>query len=319
MPNPAVSRTFPAMPLHPECRPLPGGFQLDAYRIDRMLSKGGFSLVYLATDGEGTPVVIKEYLPANLAGRQGDDPAPTVAPENQAKFRKGMRSFLEEARLLARISHPNVVAVLNFFMTNNTAYIVMRHESGQSLHDYVSRLKGRGEAIAEAFVRGVFVRLLAGLREVHRQKLLHLDLKPANIYLRSDGNPVLLDFGAARWGLGEGDPSLGQVFTPGFAAPEQQGSGEALGPWTDIYAIGATLYSCLDGGQTPMPARLRQEQDGLERAEDRWASRYSPQLLEVIDWCLRLPATTRPQSVYALQKVLNGELLDIVDPSWFDT
>jgi len=301
----------------PACQPLPEGFLLDGYRIDHMLSKGGFSMVYLAHDAAGTPVVIKEYLPANLAQRAGDNPAPAVAAENLGRFNKGMRSFLEEARLLAQLRHPNVVSVLTFTKANNTAYIVMRFEHGRSLHDFLLKLAARGETIREDFVRKVFVRLLAGLREVHKQKLLHLDLKPANIYLRDDGNPVLLDFGAARWGLGEDDGSLGNIFTPGFAAPEQQGSGEDLGPWTDIYAIGATLYACLAAGQTPQAADLRLRQDEVEPAQQRWAKRYSPQLLELIDWCMRLPIMTRPQSVYALQKVLNGELLDLVDPSWF--
>jgi serine/threonine protein kinase len=160
-----------------------------------------------------------------------------------------LRSFLEEARLLARIRHPNIVAVLNFAKANRTAYLVMRHETGHTLETHMVDLRKRRVAIDEAYLRLVFVRLLSGLREVHKEKLLHLDLKPANIFLRQDGNPVLLDFGAARWGLGAADSSLGYVYTPGFAAPEQQGSGEPLGPWTDIYAIGATLYACLSGEQ----------------------------------------------------------------------
>lgn len=306
------------MNTEPDCHPLPPGCLLDGYRLDGLLSKGGFSFVYRAHDPAGTPVVVKEYLPIHLARRAAGQLAPEVAPEHQARFAKGMRSFMEEARLLAHIRHPNIVGVLNFAKANGTAYLVMRHEHGHSLHAALGTLRQRGEAIREDYLRSVFVRLLAGLREVHKQKLLHLDIKPANIFLRQDGNPVLLDFGAARWGLDEAGSALGQVCTPGFAAPEQQGSGEPLGPWSDIYAIGATLYACLAGGETPLAANLRQLRDDLEPAQRRWEKAYSPQLLEVIDWCLRLPATARPQSVHALQKVLNGELLDIVDPSWFD-
>lgn len=302
-----------------ECHPLPQGFQCDRYRIDRLLSKGGFSLVYLAHDESGTPVVIKEYLPTHLAQRPADSPVPIIPPERQADFNRGMRAFLEEARLLAQIRHPNVVSVLNFAKANHTAYLVMRHERGHSLDDYVGKLRERGETMRENFLRPVFVHLLSGLREVHRQKLLHLDLKPANIFLRRDGNPVLLDFGAARWGLGQSHASLTKVFTPGFAAPEQQGSGEDLGPWTDIYAIGATLYACLAAGGTPLAADLRMQADELEPAQQRWRGRYSLQLLELIDWCLQLAIMRRPQSVYALQKVLSGELLEIVDPNWFKT
>lgn len=302
----------------PACQPLPRGFHLDKYRIERQLSSGGFSFVYLAHDETGAPVAIKEYLPAQLAQRGADGPAPIVAEAQRASFLQGMKSFLEEARLLAHIRHPNIVEVLSFIRANETAYMVMRYESGQTLHEYVRALIADGKMIKEDFLRNVFVRLLSGLREVHRQKLLHLDLKPANIYLRDDDHPVLLDFGATRLGLGQRDPALGHMYTPGFAAPEMQGSGEALGPWTDIYSIGATLYACL-AGSPPQAADLRMKADALEPAEKRWAKGYSLQLLELIDWCLKLPVTARPQSVYALQKVLNGELLDLVDPIWFQT
>ncbi|OHC71237.1 MAG: serine/threonine protein kinase [Rhodocyclales bacterium GWA2_65_20] len=302
----------------PVCQPLPQGFRIDKYRIERQLSVGGFSIVYLAYDEAGTRVAIKEYLPSQLAQRSGTSPVPVVPAEQRAAFVHGMKSFYEEARLLAHIRHPNIVEVLNFIKANETAYMVMRYESGQTLLDYLRGLKESGATIKEDFLRDVFVRLLSGLREVHRQKLLHLDLKPANIYLRDDSHPVLLDFGATRLGLGEGDPSLGHMFTPGFAAPELRGSREALGPWTDIYSIGATLYACL-AGYAPQPAELRLTADELVPAQQRWSKTYSLQLLELIDWCLKLAVMARPQSVYSLQKVLNGELLDLVDPMWFET
>ena len=111
---------------------------------------------------------------------------------------------------------------------------------------------------------------------------------------------------------------MNAVFTPGFAAPEQQGSGEPLGPWTDIYSVGASLYDCL-AGSAPQPAGLRLVKDELESAQARWGRRYSLQLLELIDWCLKLPVDQRPQSVFALQKVLSGEQLDLVDPAWRET
>ena len=302
----------------PASQPLPEGYQLDKYRVERALTRGGFSIVYLAHDASETPVVIKEYLPIHLAQRVAGSLTPVVTAENLGKFNNGMRSFIEEARLLARIRHPNIVTVLDFAKANGTAYIVMSYEHGRSLEEYLDGLRQRGKAIRESLLRAIFVRLLSGLREVHSQKLLHLDLKPANIYLRDDGNPVLLDFGAARWGLGDVDGSLQHIYTLGFAAPEQQGSGEDMGPWTDIYAIGATLYACLDAGKTPLAADLRMKADTLEPAQRRWVRSYSLQLLELIDWCMQIPVKSRPQSVYALQKVLNGELLDLVDPSWFD-
>lgn len=305
------------MSLQPDCLPLPEGYQIDGYQIDRMLSRGGFSIAYMASNRDGAPVVVKEYLPMHLAQRSAESQALQIPAESQGRFNHGMRSFLEEARILAHIRHPNIVVVLDFAKANNTAYIMMQYEHGHSLEEHVHKLRECNKTIRESFLRGVFVRLLSGLREVHSQKLLHLDLKPANIYLCEGGRPVLLDFGAARWGLDTPEDALGNIYTRGFAAPEQQGSGESMGPWTDIYAIGATLYACLDGGTTPQSADLRMTADEVEPAQRRWAKSYSLQLLELIDWCMQIPVRARPQSVYALQKVLNGELLDLVDPGWF--
>ncbi len=297
--------------------PLPQGFLLDSYRIERKLSQGGFSIVYLAQDEAGTPVAIKEYLPAGLAHRSASGQTVEVASAHRAAFNAGLKCFFEEGRILAGIDHPNVVRVKNFFRANDTAYLVMRYEIGSNLKEHVRRLTDSGAPVGEEFLRNVFARLLSGLREVHTRKLLHLDIKPANIYVHDDGHPVLLDFGAARLGLGPKD-TVNAVLTPGFAAPEQQGSGEPLGPWTDIYSVGASLYDCL-AGSAPQPADERLVKDELETAQRRWGRRYSPQLLELIDWCLMLPAARRPQSVFALQKVLNGEQLDLIDPSWFET
>lgn len=295
--------------------PLPPGFRVDSYRIDRRLSQGGFSIVYLAYDGEYRPVAIKEYLPIGLARRASDGATVVVEAAQLPAFNAGMKWFFEEGRVLAGIDHPNVVRVTNFFRANGTAYLVMRYEQGITLKEYSRRRLEQGLSMQEDFLRNVFIRMLSGLREVHARKLLHLDIKPANIYLRTDGHPVLLDFGATRQGLGAG-AGINVIFTPGFAAPEQQGSGEALGPWTDIYSVGATLYDCL-AGNAPQPADQRLVNDALEPAQRRWGKRYSLQLLELIDWCLKLPTTERPQSVYTMQKVLSGEQLDLVDPTWF--
>ena len=297
--------------------PLPQDFPLERYRIERQLSQGGFAIVYLAHDEAGKPVAIKEYLPIGLARRGADGAAVEAGREHHAAFNTGMKCFFDEGRILAAIDHPNVVRVKNFFRANGTAYLVMRYEDGETLKEHARKLLDRGGALPEDFLRNVFVRLLSGLREVHTRKLLHLDIKPANIYVRNDGHPVLLDFGATRQGLGP-DASINAVFTPGFAAPEQQGSGEPLGPWTDIYSVGASLYDCL-AGSAPQPADLRLVKDELESAQARWGKRYSLQLLELIDWCLKLPVDQRPQSVFALQKVLSGEQLDLVDPAWFET
>ncbi len=284
-------------------QPLADGYQLQNYRIRKVLSCGGFSIVYLAHDENDAPVAIKEYLPALLALRSGGDVLPAIAPENLAAFRYGMKCFFEEGKSLAGLSHSNVVRVLNFFRANETAYLVMRYERGRTLQEHIQHSRG---GIKEEFMRRVFALLLNGLREVHTNKLLHLDIKPANIYIRNDGAPVLIDFGAARQTLTAEATRLSPMYTPGFASPEQYQKRELLGPWSDIYSVGATMYCCL-AEAAPPAADQRLGEDKYVSARKRWAGNYSEQLLQTIDWCLRLDHLRRPQSVFALQKVLLRE------------
>jgi len=138
---------------------------------------------------------------------------------------------------------------------------------------------------------------------VHSNKLLHLDIKPSNVYLRTDGTPVLLDFGAARQAFSAEGMKLPQTFTPGFASPEQHVDRELLGPWSDIYSVGATMYACL-GNALLQPADQRLKDDKLGPARRVWEAKYSHELLETVDWCLQLHHLDRPQSVFALQKAL---------------
>ena len=282
---------------------LPAGTRVENYRIVSTLASGGFSTVYLAHDEKDTPVVIKEYLPSALAVRTDGSPLPKVAPADAAKFLYGVKCFFEEGRALAKLSHPNVVRVLNFFRANETVYIVMRYEKGRTLQLHIQNRAGMPD---EVWVRSTFAELLNGLREVHRNKLLHLDIKPANVFLRTDGSPLLIDFGAARQTLTGEDSKLAPTYTPGFAAPEQYARRAELGPWTDIYSIGATVYACL-AGAAPQAAHERLKKDELVPARKRWAEQYSRVLLDIIDWCLRLDHLERPQSVLALQKALLGE------------
>ncbi|HET7671128.1 MAG TPA: serine/threonine-protein kinase [Burkholderiales bacterium] len=282
---------------------LPEGSRVGNYRIVRTLASGGFSIVYLAHDENDAPVVIKEYLPSTLAVRTDAAASPKVVPDDLARFRYGLKCFFEEGRALAHLQHPNVVRVLNFFRANDTVYLVMRYERGRSLQDHIRSRKGMPD---EVWVRSTFAQLLNGLREVHTSKILHLDIKPANVFLRNDGSPLLIDFGAARQTLSREGVKLPPTYTPGFAAPEQYARAGELGPWTDIYSVGATVYACL-ASSAPQPAHERIEKDQLVPARRAWADRYSRVLLDIIDWCLRLEILERPQSVLALQKALLGE------------
>ena len=283
---------------------LPAGYQLDEYRIERQLSLGGFSIVYLATDAHGHFVAIKEYLPNSLALRGEGEIKPLISDEHMPAFRYGMKCFFEEGRALARLSHPNVIRVLNFFRANDTVYMVMEYEHGRTLQEFIQKNRA---VITENFIRNVFTKLLNGLREVHSHKLLHLDLKPSNIYMRNDYTPVLIDFGAARQTLASDTPMLKPMYTPGFASPEHYSQRELLGPWSDIYSVGAAMYACI-AMSAPQAADSRHEKDKLVPAMVRWEGQYSDQLLETIDWCLCLNHLHRPQSVFALQKALTEKV-----------
>jgi serine/threonine protein kinase len=281
-------------------QPLPNGHVLEEYTIDHQLSLGGFSIVYLATGQDGKQVAIKEYIPNSLALRCSGQTKPEVSAEHLGAFRYGMKCFFEEGRALAKLSHPNVIRVLNFFRANDTVYLVMQYEHGRTLHEFIQKHQGH---ISERFIRGVFTRMLNGLREVHSHKLLHLDLKPSNIYLRSDNTPVLIDFGAARQTLLTDQPMLKPMYTPGFASPEHYGTRKDLGPWSDIYSVGASMYACL-AGYAPQAADERMKKDTLIPAMVQWEGQFSDRMLEIIDWCLNLNHLYRPQSVFALQKAL---------------
>lgn len=283
--------------------PLPDGLDIGGYRIVKKIASGGFSIVYLAYDGEGNAVAIKEYLPSALALRQPGELIPVVAKPHLAIFRIGLKCFFEEGRALARIVHPNVVRVLNFFRAHDTVYMVMAYESGHSLQEHIARAAAKGSRLSEQFVRQVFHGVCAGLREVHTNKLLHLDLKPANIYLRTDGSPLLLDFGAARQTLHTDAPLLAPMYTPGFAAPDLYARGASLGPWTDIYSLGAAMLACMSCA-TPQSVDARRAGDNVPAQLDKLAGRYSPELTDLVQACLALDPLARPQSVFAIQKVL---------------
>jgi serine/threonine protein kinase len=285
--------------------PLPDGLEISGYRIVKKIASGGFSIVYLAYDEDGNAVAIKEFLPSSLALRQTGELVPLISPENLPIFRIGLKCFFEEGRALARIAHPNVVSVVNFFRANDTVYMVMAYESGRSLQDHIIRRRDKGEKplVSERFIRKMFSQVMNGLREVHTNKLLHLDLKPANIYLRVDGTPILLDFGAARQTLKADLPKLYPMYTPGFAPPELYIKNGNLGPWTDIYSIGASMFACMVGAP-PQPSDQRKINDKMEGHFRKLEGIYSPELIQVIRWSLMIDPLARPQSVFALQKAL---------------
>ncbi len=281
---------------------------IGGYRIVRKLAAGGFGVVYLAVDEHGTQVAVKEYLPAGLASRQPGTLAPQVHPEKQSLYRLGLKSFFEEGRSLAQISHTAVVGVLNFFRENETVYMVMNYLQGATLQDYIitARDRKKSKIFSESTIRSLFDEILRGLRIVHQYKMLHLDIKPANIFVSDEDRAVLIDFGAAREVLNKEGNYTRPMYTPGFAAPEMYRRDGVMGPWTDIYAIGACIYACMQG-YPPSAAPQRKEKDKLELALSRLRGVYSDNLIEIVLWCMALNPDERPQSVFALLRELGNE------------
>lgn len=288
--------------------PLPPDTVIGGYRVVRKVAAGGFGVVYLALDPEGQQVAIKEYLPSSLASRAPGELLPQVQPDKLSLYRLGLKSFFEEGRALAQISHPSVVSVLNFFRENDTVYMVMNYLEGAALQDFIitARDLKRQKVFRESTIRSLFDEILRGLRIVHQHKMLHLDIKPANIFVTDDNKSVLIDFGAAREVLSKEGNFVRPMYTPGFAAPEMYRRDAAMGPWTDIYAIGACLYACMKG-YPPNEAPQRLEKDRIGVALARLRGVYSDNLIEVVEWCMSLDPLSRPQSVFTLQKELSRE------------
>lgn len=291
------------------------GARVDRYTIERQIGGGGFSIVYLAQDPEaGAQVIIKEYMPRRLATR-GDDGQTVIAQDGDEKsaerFAHGKRLFFQEASTLATLKHPNIVNVTSFFRANGTVYMVMEYESGMNLQDYIKRHHG---GLSEKLLYTVFPPLLDGLRLIHSRGLLHLDIKPGNIYLRSGGNPLLLDFGAVHEMIQSRQDQLSQVVTPGFSPIEQLRPGGYVGPWSDIYAIGATMRASIEG-QPPPPSSERAVEDAMRPAAVAFRKRYSPQLLRAIDWATEVDPLARPQNIDQLIEALSRKDPDAPSPS----
>ncbi|WP_088279193.1 protein kinase domain-containing protein, partial [Ideonella sp. A 288] len=271
---------------------LPEGFRLHEYRIERVLGQGGFGITYLATDVNlHARVAIKEYLPAEIAWRDGDHSVAPRAAQHGDRYRSGLDSFLVEARTLATFRHPNIVRVARFFEAHRTAYMVLEYERGSPLRHWWPANRQIGE-------RGLVERLqplLDGLSAVHQAGFLHRDIKPDNIQVREDdGRFVLLDFGSAGQTVALADQDA-VIVTPGFAPIEQYGLGEQ-GAWTDLYALGATLYWAL-GGQKPPDAESRAAGVPMRPATELGAGVFGEAFLKAIDWALQPDAALRPRSI----------------------
>ena len=295
---------------------LPEGTDIAGYRLLRVLGDGGFGITYLAENYNKEKFAIKEYLPSQFAVRDGIEVHPN-AKKNREDFEWGRESFVEEARMLARFKHPNIVEVKHFVEMNNTAYIVMEYEDGEPLDELLRR---RG-ALTEAQLKRILFPIADGLCEVHRQGVWHRDIKPANVFVRrSDESPVLLDFGAARNALGVKSKSMETIVSPPYSPPEQYDSDGELGPYTDIYALSALCYRAITG-KLPEESPRRQRsvykgyEDPLRSLAEAQPEGYLSALLEAVDWGLRLNEEERPQNVDEWLAAMHGTAPTTVPPS----
>lgn len=229
---------------------LPLGTLLNGrYMLGKVLGVGGFGITYLGYDLTlDIKVAIKEYMPSSIATRNSDRYNVTLTGRTEDDYRQGMENFLEEAKILAKLQNtPNIVSVQNYFKENNTAYFVMEYIDGMSLKDY---LADQGGKIPYVQALAILEPIMEALVQVHALNLLHRDISPDNIYITSRGESRLLDFGAARFALGDGK-SVSVILKHGYAPEEQYSSHGNQGPWTDVYAMGATFYRCITGMLPP--------------------------------------------------------------------
>ena len=283
---------------------LSSGTRLDCYRVIKLIGSGGFSLIYLAEDEDNhDEVAIKEYLPKKVGTRLGGETVSLASGEKLDSFHRGRRLFFQEALALATLRHPNIVNVRNCFLANDTAYLAMDYEPGKNLGRYVKRREG---GLSATFLLTVFPPLLDALTLIHERQHLHLDFKPSNIHLRPGANPLLLDFGAVY----HLDPDRGdkkaQVITPGFSPAEQYRSGGQVGPWTDVYAVGASMRACIEG-RSPPPAIDRLSEDTLVPAREAFRNKYPAHLLAAIDWAMAVDPNQRPSNTRDLRDTILGK------------
>ena len=291
---------------------LPEGCLINQYRIEAVLGYGGFGIVYQAVHQQlGHLVAIKEYLPQELSVRDGTRVQPLSTREAE-NYQFGKQRFLSEAKELVQFRHPNIVRCSDFIEANGTAYLVMDYEDGLPLNALLTLREKAGNPLTEAEVRQVIMPLLDGLAAVHAHDVLHRDIKPSNIFIRrSTEEPVLIDFGAAKQGFSEHSKSMAP-FTEGYAAMEQVERAGNLGPWTDIYALGALMWRIVAGANPPAVenrsfALLRGNPDPLQPALEVAAGSYSGALLNAIDRCLAIKELDRFQTVEELQEALLAE------------
>jgi serine/threonine protein kinase len=279
------------------------GTRVRDYTIVSVIGTGGFSIVYRALDNAlMREVALKEYFPTMFAARADDR---SIAPfENDVDvFRKGIESFLNEAKLLAQFDHPALVRVYRFWEENKTAYLAMRLYEGDTLREAV---KSKRFLADEANMRALFSPICDTLELLHNAKCFHRDVAPDNILLSENGLPVLLDFGAARRAI-EGTQVFTAILKPGFAPIEQYGESDLKqGPWTDIYALAGVMHYAL-AGHPPPTAINRMLKDAMPRPRVTFEGEMPEPWLDALEKALAVRPENRPQSIAEFRAMLGWD------------
>jgi non-specific serine/threonine protein kinase len=281
---------------------LASGVQVGEYRLQGVVGEGGFGIVYRARDLSLDRIVaIKEYMPSTLAGRMSSNQI-HVRAQHKGAFDAGLRSFINEARLLAKFSHPALVHVYRFFEANGTAYMVMRYYEGQTFRAFLS---DQANGLNERWLCAMLSPILDVLEMLHEADCFHRDIAPDNVFLQASGMPVLLDFGAARRIIGDMTQALTMVLKPGFAPIEQYADdgGMPQGAWTDVYQLGAMLYLAITG-KVPTTSVARMISDPVQLLTPTDYPGYSAQFLQGVHRALAVKPTERPQSIAELKALL---------------
>ena len=284
---------------------LPAGARLGEFELLSVLGVGGFGIVYLAFDHAlEREVAVKEYLPASLAGRTETMHVSLRSQSDAETFALGLKSFVNEARLLARFDHPSLLKVHRFWEGNGTAYMAMPVMRGRTVKEVRADMTAPPD---EAWLRNLLDPLLGAIEKLHSEGVYHRDIAPDNIQIEPDGHPVLLDFGAARRVISDKSQALTAILKPAYAPIEQYAEVGSVrqGPWTDLYALGATLHYLLLG-RPPPPATARAVHDDVSALTVQRLPGCSENFLAIIDWMLAPRPADRPQNVPQLRDALSG-------------
>jgi len=279
------------------------GTRLNDFEITGILGEGGFGIVYLAFDHSlQRTVAIKEFMPGALAGRSADTSVTVRSERHKATFEAGLKSFINEARLLAQFDHPSLVKVYRFWEENKTAYMVMRHYDGHTLKQIVNK---RPKLVTEAWLRFIFKQILEALDTLYRSKILHRDISPDNIIVQKNGVAVLLDFGSARQIIGDMTQGMTVILKPGYAPIEQYADDVEMpqGSWTDIYALAAVMYFAIMKSPPPISVG-RVVKDTMLPLQDGEHAGFSAKFLKGIDLALAIQPQDRPQSMEEFRQLL---------------